>query len=57
MTSQGAPKPWNTKPGNSLLDERIREVTASHRRLSSAAGGAPMDVEKIHEAYEENKVL
>jgi hypothetical protein len=57
-SEQGAPRPWKTKPGNSLLDAKIAEVTAQHRRLSSAAAESEgMDVEKMHEAYEENKVL
>lgn len=57
LFSKGAPRPWKTKPGNSLLDEKIAEVTASHRRISSAASAEGMDLEKVHAAYEENKVL
>jgi len=58
LFSKGAPRPWKTKPGNSLLDDKIAEVAAHHRRLSSAAvPGEGMDVEKVHAAYQENKAL
>jgi hypothetical protein len=45
---------------HNLLDERMAEVTAQHRRLSSTAGESKtetMDVEKVHAAYEENKMV
>jgi hypothetical protein len=59
-TTQGAPRPWHTKPGDSLLDARMAEVTTQRRRISSAGTGVPsekMDLEKVHAAYDENKVL
>ena len=59
-TTQGAPKPGHTKPGDSLLDARMAEVTTQRRRISSAGAGGPaekMDLEKVHAAYEDNKVL
>ena len=56
----GAPPPWKTKPGNSLLDAKIAEAAAQGRSLSMAGVRAekePMDVEKVHAALEENKIV
>lgn len=59
VAKQGAPKPWHTKPGDSLLDARMAEVTSEGRRVSSVGGRQEekMDIEKVHAAYEEDKML
>lgn len=37
MFVKGGPKPWNTKPGESRLDERVREVEGAIERKGSAS--------------------
>lgn len=48
LFSNGAPKPWLTKPGGSLLDERIREVQAGSKHGGMVLeGGEHIEGEKV----------
>jgi lysylphosphatidylglycerol synthetase-like protein (DUF2156 family) len=35
---RGGPRPWHTKPGNSLLDQKILDMQAGHKQGGIAAG-------------------
>ena len=39
MFRKGGPKPWHTKPGDSLLDQRILDMRDGERKESGAANG------------------
>jgi Sugar (and other) transporter len=38
LFQKGGPRPWHTKPGNSLLDQRLLEMEASGRKEGGIAG-------------------
>lgn len=38
MFQKGGPRPWHTKPGDSLLDQRILDVQAGHKEGGIANG-------------------
>lgn len=39
LFSKGAVKPWRTRPGDSLLDQRIESVRAEKKGISDVGGG------------------
>lgn len=52
MFRKGGPKPWKTKPGDSLLDQRILEV-AEH---GTKAGGITDGMEEERREFGEKNV-
>jgi len=38
LFQSGGPRPWHTKPGNSLLDQKILDMQAGHKQGGIAAG-------------------
>jgi len=55
MFRKGGPRPWHTKPGGSLLDQKILEVQAGGRKESSGiAGGTEEERMEYGEKRAEN---
>ena len=50
MFGKDGPHPWNTKPGNSLLDARVQDIQEHGGKVGAAFNGAEVetaeDVEK-----------
>lgn len=47
LFSKGAPRPWKTKPGGSLLDERVLEVRNDPKAAHGGMVGVHDEGEKV----------